>query len=285
MEKCTPTRRHKVFVHDLNQFVTVQPLEGTPAVASIGKLCKDHGYPYGWVSGQEPRLTKEGKSIICKTDTFVPLVVPGLSVNSGSSSSPTSIPQESLRTEADQASGIRAASSSSSGAVFERSDEQATRRLEQETLKIQHKKRGMTRRMRTIRWQIFRAGWRISKTIWWTQNCLHPHTVLANQTWTSCRSGVKIEGAAVFFSRFPKDRNCDVCLSTKITKASFRRRTGEALASCRTVWWLDNGGSQGLQWGMWMQRQSPVRCRGARSHTSTPQSFWDKWQLKEPFDE
>ena len=30
------------------------------------------------------------------------------------------------------------------------------------------------------------------------------------------------------FTHFPKDRNCDVCLRTKITKASCRRRTGEA---------------------------------------------------------
>ena len=44
-----------VFVHDLNQFVTVQLLEETPAVLSPGKLCKDHGYAYEWVSGQEPR--------------------------------------------------------------------------------------------------------------------------------------------------------------------------------------------------------------------------------------
>ena len=48
----------QVFVHDLNQFVTVQLLEETPAVLSLGKLCKDHGYSYEWVSGQEPRLTK-----------------------------------------------------------------------------------------------------------------------------------------------------------------------------------------------------------------------------------
>ena len=30
-------------------------------------------------------------------------------------------------------------------------------------------------------------------------------------------------------THFPKDRNCEVCLRTKITKASCRRRTGEAL--------------------------------------------------------
>ena len=39
-----------MFVHDLNQFVTVQLLEETPAVLSPGKLCKDHGRSCKWVS-------------------------------------------------------------------------------------------------------------------------------------------------------------------------------------------------------------------------------------------
>ena len=127
-----------MFVHDLNQFVTVQPVEETPAVVSLGKLCKDHGYSYERVSGQEPRFTKEGKSIIRKTDNFIPLVVPRLSVNSRRSSSPATLPKESSRTEADQASRNRDASSSSSGSVSERSDEQATRRLGRKSLKIQN---------------------------------------------------------------------------------------------------------------------------------------------------
>ena len=76
-----------MFVHDLNLFVTVQLLEEASTVLSQGKLCEDHGNSFGWVSGQKPRLTKEGKTIICKTDNFVPLVVPGLSINSGSVSS------------------------------------------------------------------------------------------------------------------------------------------------------------------------------------------------------
>ena len=71
-----------VYVHDLNLIVTVQLLEETPAVLSLGKLCEDHGYSY--VS-----LTKEGKNIIFKTDNFVP-VVPGLSSSSGSNLSSTS---------------------------------------------------------------------------------------------------------------------------------------------------------------------------------------------------
>ena len=77
----------QVCVHALDLFVTVQILEDAPADPPLGKLCEDHGYFREWVSGQKPRLTKDGKSI-SKTDNFVPLVIPGLSTNSGSSSSP-----------------------------------------------------------------------------------------------------------------------------------------------------------------------------------------------------
>ena len=77
-------------VHDLGLFVTVQLLDETPAVLSLGKLCEDHGCSYEWVSGQKPRSTKEGKTITCKNDNHVPLVAPDLSANSGSSTSSTS---------------------------------------------------------------------------------------------------------------------------------------------------------------------------------------------------
>ena len=39
------------------------------------------------------------------------------------------------------------------------------------------------------------------------------------------------------YTHFPKDRDCDVCLGTKITKASCRRRTGEALVQKSLVTW------------------------------------------------
>ena len=81
MEKCIQNKEAQVFVHDLNLFVTVQLLEETLAILSPVKLCEDHGYSNEWVSGQKPRVTKDEKSIICKTDNFVPLVVPGLSTN------------------------------------------------------------------------------------------------------------------------------------------------------------------------------------------------------------
>ena len=98
----------QVFVHDLNQFVTVQLLEGTLAVLSPGQLCENHGYSYEWVGGQEPRLTQNGKSIICKTDKSYLLSFQGyLSILEI-----VRLPQrrqESLGPDAHQVSGSRAA--------------------------------------------------------------------------------------------------------------------------------------------------------------------------------
>ena len=56
-------------------------LEDTLAVPSLGKLFEDHGYSYHWTSGRKPQRN---------TANCVPIVVPGLSTNSSSSSSPTS---------------------------------------------------------------------------------------------------------------------------------------------------------------------------------------------------
>ena len=36
----------QVYVYDLDLFATVQLLEDTPALLSLGKLCEDHGYTH-----------------------------------------------------------------------------------------------------------------------------------------------------------------------------------------------------------------------------------------------
>ena len=51
----------QVHVHDLDLFVTVQILDDTPAVLSLGKLCGEHGYTYEWDSGRTPHLTMRRK--------------------------------------------------------------------------------------------------------------------------------------------------------------------------------------------------------------------------------
>ena len=79
-----------VYVEEVDLFVKVMLLEETPAVLSLGKLCKDHGYTYHWTSDQKPHLTKKGKRIDCNISNYVPFVVPGLSTSSCTTPTPTS---------------------------------------------------------------------------------------------------------------------------------------------------------------------------------------------------
>ena len=92
-----------VYVKELDLFVKVMLLEETPAVLSLGKLCEDHGYSYHWNSGPKPHLIKSGKRIDCNISNYVPIVVPGISASSSSTtpscgSSPSSS-QESADVE------------------------------------------------------------------------------------------------------------------------------------------------------------------------------------------
>ena len=48
-----------VNVKDLHLFVTVQLLDDTPPVVSLGQLCEDHGYSCEWIAGQNLYLVKE----------------------------------------------------------------------------------------------------------------------------------------------------------------------------------------------------------------------------------
>ena len=69
-------------------------LDNTPAVLSLGKLCDENGYSYEWINGQKPHLIKDGIRIICNTENFVPIVVPGLSSSSSASSSTSRTPMK-----------------------------------------------------------------------------------------------------------------------------------------------------------------------------------------------
>ena len=96
-----------VYVKELDIFLTMKVLENTPAVLSLGKLCDENGYSYEWNNGQKPHLIKDGIRIICNTENFVPIVVPGFSSSSSGSSSTS-------RTPVKQESRSSSSSSSSS---------------------------------------------------------------------------------------------------------------------------------------------------------------------------
>ena len=97
-----------VYVKELDIFLTKKVLENTPALLSLGKLCDENGHSFEWINGQKPHLIKNGIRIPCNAESFVPIVVPGLSNSSYGSDSSTS------RTLSRQVSHCSTSSSSSS---------------------------------------------------------------------------------------------------------------------------------------------------------------------------
>ena len=81
-----------VYVKELEKFLTMKVLDNTPAVLSLGKLFDENGYSYGWINRQKPHLIKDGIRIICNTENFVPIVVPGSSRSSSGSASTSKTP-------------------------------------------------------------------------------------------------------------------------------------------------------------------------------------------------
>ena len=157
---------------------------------------------------KKPRLTKEEKTIVCKTDNFVPLVVPGLSTSSRSNSSSTSASQDLSTTRPAQ----------------ERSDELAPREWcgllsKNPQQKI---KRGMAVGMRTTVGEIFLNGWKSSQMIQGTQKCMHPHTFLRTQIRNGLRKCIKIKEAQYLYSR-PKRPKLRSVLANQNDKGSLQK--------------------------------------------------------------
>ena len=157
----------QVYVHDLNLFVTVQLLKDMLALSS-GKLCEEHGYTCEWSSGQKPHPTKDGRTFPCKTENFVPVVVPGLSSSSSASSSSTSLAQDS---------------SSSSNPANLRSDEGVLGNWRKPPETQNRNKNGNDKGAAGDRLQDLRSGWRTSKKTSKIQKGEHRQTFLMTQIW------------------------------------------------------------------------------------------------------
>ena len=66
------------------------------------------------------------------------------------------------------------------------------------------------------------------------------------------------------YTHFPKDRNCEICHRTKITRAPCRRRIGGVVLRAGIFWWFNYSRSQSSQWRWWISKQSSTCSRGAR---------------------
>ena len=175
-------------------------------------------------NGETPRLTTKGKTITCIMDNFVPLVVPGLSSSSSSSSASTSRPKDQSNSSGD--------SETSSHPVTTRSDKRPCRKPMQTDLDKQasenrgprHKKDEMNKEDPTQGipdWlQPFTDNLEDLETP-------EPAHFSEREISDSEGDASKVETQKrkhSIYTHFTKDRNCDRCLRTKITRFPCRRR-------------------------------------------------------------
>ena len=253
-----------VYVKEFDIFLTMKVLENTPAVLSLGKLCDENGYSYEWINGQKPHLIKDGIRIICNTENFVPIVVPGLTSSSSTSSSSlrTPIIQESHSSSSSSFSSSSSSSPSSPTvgdmSVREREDasnidispvsesELADDRTG-EPVETQANQIPKTNKEKT---PIERGNLCDDSEIpeWlqeFRENLVDDEIPLQGGSHASSSHEASLEpitkrredlGKHNVLSHFPKDRNCEICKRTKITRAPCRRRNGEAVPRAVNFW-------------------------------------------------
>ena len=224
-----------VCVKELDLFVTLMLLEETPAVLSLEKLCKDHGYNYHRTSGQKPHLTNNVKRIDCSISNYVPFVATGLSTSSCTTPAPTSSTSSSqgsvfdVRRYAESAVPERSGSTSEEVRGLHRSTET------ENTSENEGREELRSEQLQDLpEWlQEFRVNLVDERSP--LEPRRNPELGYRDPSSSSHElpmgSRAKVEPGWAkhrVHTHFPKD-HCDICLKTKITRASCRRRTGQAV--------------------------------------------------------
>ena len=216
----------------------MEVLQDTPAVLSLGKLCDEHGYSHEWIHGQKPHLIKNGTRIHSKTENFVPIVVPGLSASS-SSSSHSSTSMTPSRQESDHPTS---SSSSSTSPTTTASSDSANRArkypmgIDSHPVPVSSSHVG----------RIERSDPLYSDIPEWLQefreNLVDDRVPERRDSHASSSHGLSLEptrsadlGKHSVHTHFPKDRNCEICKRTKITRAPCRRRIGRVVSRAENL--------------------------------------------------
>ena len=227
------------YVKDLDIFLTMKVLENTPAVLSLGKLCDENGYSHEWINGQKPHLIKNGIRIICNTENFVPIVVPGLSSSSSGSSSTSRTP---MKQESYSSSSSSSSSSSPtiispvpvSNSVDDRSGQPDDETQANEIPKTNKKETTIERCNPLCSDDLEIPEWLQE----FRENLVDDDIPLQGGSHASSSHEAFLEpitkrredlGKHNVHTHFPEDRNCEFCKRTKITRAPCRRRKGEAV--------------------------------------------------------
>ena len=234
-----------VYVKELDLFVTVMLLEETPAVLPLGKLCAVHGH---WTSCQKPHLTKKGKRINCSKSNYVPFVVPGSSTSSSTTPTPASSSSSTQDSVFDENRYTQNPVPERSGI----SSEELRGNLQHEPTETENKNQNdgheevQSDLLHELPgWlQVFRENLidESSPTEPRRNSAPKDRDTASSSHELPMESRAKVEpgsGKHSVHTHFPKDRNCDICLRTKITRASCRRRAGTVVprAEILVTWW------------------------------------------------
>ena len=213
-----------VYVKELEKFLTIKVLE-------LGKLCDEHGYSYEWINGQKLHLIENGIRMQCNTETFVPIVVPGLS-SSSSSSLPSSTSVTPSRQEINHPTS---SSSSSTWPTTTVSSDCETREREDLSGINSHPAPVLSSHVEDME----RGDALCSDVREWLQefreNLVDDRVPERRDSHASSSHEPSLEptptrsvdlGKHSVYTHFPEDRNCEICKRTKLTRASCRRRIG-----------------------------------------------------------
>ena len=231
-------------VKQLDLFVNVMLLEETPDVLSLGKLCEEHGYTYHWKSDRKPHLIKNGKIIDCNRSNYVPFVVLGLSASSSSTTpsptSPSSSSQDSVfdvNRYAENPVPERSGSTSGElrGDPLHESTETENKNKNGESQEVQrdfsHELPDWLQEFREGKYEWNFVGESTSTEPWVNREQRSQDTSSSSHE-PPMESRAKVEpgpGKHNVYAHFPKHPNCEICLKTKITRASCRRHANAVL--------------------------------------------------------
>ena len=229
----------KIYVKQLDLFVKVMLLQETPAVLSLGKLCDEHGYTYYWKSGQNPHLIKNGKKIDCNISNYVPFVVLGLSASSSSTTpSPTSSSSSSQdsvfdvnrHTENPVPERSGSASEELRGDPLHESTGTENKNINGESEEVQRDiSHELPDWLQEFRENLLDESTSQKRRGDLMQKTAHTSSSSHNSPMEPRAHVEPGSGMHSVFTHFPKDPNCEICLKTKITRASCRRRANAVM--------------------------------------------------------
>ena len=112
----------------------------------------------------------------------------------------------------------------------------------------------------------FRSGCKNSGTIWWTMKLQSKEGSHASSSHEASLEPIAKRredlGKHNVHTHFPKDRNCEICKRTKITRAPCRRRKGEAVPRADNFGDLITADHKVPKRQLRVSKQSSLRSRG-----------------------